>query len=61
MDTIQEIILQLCNIQETSDMATDYYQKQAKKIVLSLAQFVANSDDEITIRDLMTVHYDKFF
>lgn len=61
IDTIQEIILQLCNIQETSDMATDYYQKQAKKIVLSLAQFLANSDDEITIRDLMTVHYDKFF
>lgn len=61
MDTLQEIILQLCNIQETSDMATDYYQKQAKKIALSLAQFVANEEQEITIRDLMTIHYDKFF
>lgn len=61
VDTLQEIILQLCNIQETSDMATDYYQKQAKKIALSLAQFVANEEQEITIRDLMTIHYDKFF
>jgi len=61
VDTLQEIILQLCNIQETSDMATDYYQKQAKKIALSLAQFIANEEQEITIRDLMTIHYDKFF
>ena len=61
IDTLQEIILQLCNIQETSDMATDFYQKQAKKVALSLAQFVANSNEEITIRDLMTTHYTKFF
>ncbi|HLX54808.1 MAG TPA: TraM recognition domain-containing protein [Aquella sp.] len=61
IDTLQEIILQLCNIQETSDMATDFYQKQAKKIALSLAQFAANSIEEVTIRDLMTTHYTKFF
>jgi len=61
IDTLQEIILQLCNIQETSDMATDFYQKQAKKVALSLAQFAANSTDEVTIRDLMTTHYTKFF
>lgn len=61
IDTLQEIILQLCNIQETSDMATDFYQKQSKKIALSMAQFVANSKEEITIRDLMTTHYTKLF
>lgn len=61
VDTLQEIILQLCNIQETSDMATDYYQKQAKRIALSLAQFIVNEDEEVTIRDLMTIYYDKFF
>lgn len=61
VDTLQEIILQLCNIQETSDMAADYYQKQAKRMALSLAQFIVNEDEEVTIRDLMTIYYDKFF
>lgn len=61
VDIIQEIILQICNIQETSDMATDYYQKQAKLIALNIAKFVANSADEISIRNIMTSYYDKFF
>lgn len=61
VDVLQDVILQLCNIQETSDMATDYYQKQAKRIALSLAQFVANTQEEITIRDIMTTHYEQFF
>lgn len=61
IDTLYDIIIQLCNMQETSDMATDFYQQQGKKLIFEIAKFVAESKEPITIYDIINQYSFLFF
>lgn len=61
VDTIYEILIQLCNLQQTSDMGTDFYQQQARKIIFDIAKFVAASDTPVTITEIIKAFNFMFF
>lgn len=52
-DTLYDIIIQLSNMQETSDMATDFYQQQGKKLISEITRFVTQSEEAITINEII--------
>lgn len=61
VDTLYEILIQLCNLQQTSDMGTDFYQQQARKIIFNIAKFVATSETPVTITEIIKVFNFMFF
>ena len=61
VDTLYEILIQLCNLQQTSDMGTDFYQQQARKIIFNIAKFVATSESPVTITEIIKVFNFMFF
>lgn len=61
VDTLYEILIQLCNLQKTQDMATDYYQQQARQTIFEIASFIASQENQITIKDIMTTYLTQFF
>lgn len=60
-DFIKKILMQLAKLEETEDMAVSYHIQKDDATAQKIALFVARSQEEVTIYDLVTKHWQLFF
>lgn len=61
VDFLKQILMQLAKLGETDDMAVSHHIGKDDATAQEIAFFIVNSDEEITIHDIMFKYYDKFF
>lgn len=61
VDFLKAILMQLAKLGETDDMGVGHYIGQDDATAQKIAFFVANSQEEITINDIITKHFTEFF
>lgn len=60
-DFLKKILMQLAKLEETDDQAVGYHIQQDDAIAQKIALWIVAQQDEITIYEIVTQHFDLFF